>query len=203
MKVVDTRIDRDTAGIRFMLYENLEEVRDWLSNLEGPGVLVLGQPLLKADNTETLTEKIKSPFDKDLADFGQYAALKKSICCCSHSVVVLTGDIHCARVASTYPNSKGVTDFVEVVASPMCLVKDFFGRRENKRCAAALPLDSEVPIYGRDPFEDCEPRDHFATIQFSSLEGKQVLMKITYWPIQPAGEKFTPKSLESIEFTLA
>lgn len=211
VKVVDTRIDRDTAGIRFMLYENLEEVRDWLSNLKGPGVLVLGQPLLKADKTESLTDKIFSFFDKDLADFGQYAELKKSICCCSHSVVVLTGDVHFARVAYLSPDSNGVTKFVEVISSPMCLVPDFFGRREHKSCDAALPLNTE-PMYSKDPFqredsqsEDCRregPCDHFATIQFSSLEGKKVLMKVTYWPIQCVGENSTLKSLEPIEFTL-
>ncbi len=54
VKIADTRIDRDANGGSFMRYEDLEEVTEWLAYLDGPGVLVLGQPLLEADASDTL-----------------------------------------------------------------------------------------------------------------------------------------------------
>jgi hypothetical protein len=200
VKVVDTRIDRDTSGIRFMLYENLQEVQAWLSALTGPGVLVLGQPLLKADAIQSRTDKILSGFDKDLADYGQYAELKKSIHSCPHSVVVLTGDVHFARVAYLSPDSNGVTKFVEVVSSPMCLVPGFFGRRKSNRYQAALPLDSE-PINSEKPFGE-KHRDHFATVRFSAVGNDAVRMKVTYWPILSSDQNVAPEPMRDYEFTL-
>lgn len=200
VKVVDTRIDRDASGIRFMLYENLEEVQDWLSSLKAPGVLVLGQALLKADAIQTRTDKILSGFDKDLADYGQYAELKKSILSCSHSVIVLTGDVHFARVACVSPDSNGVTEFVEVVSSPMCLVPGLFGRRKSNSYQKALPLDSE-PINNKRPFGD-EHHDHFATIQFSAVGNNEVRMKVCYWPIFSSGPNIPPGPVGPYEFTL-
>ncbi len=200
MKVVDTRIDRDTAGIRFMLYENLQEAQDWLSSLKGPGVLVLGQPLLEADAIQTRTDKILSRFDKDLANYGQYAELKNSILCCPHSVVVLTGDVHFARVACLSPDSNGVTKFVEVVSSPMCLVPGPFGRGKSNGYQAALPLDSK-PINSMTPFGE-EHRDNFATLQFSAVGNDEVRMKVSYWPILGSDQNISPEPVRDYEFKL-
>jgi len=185
-----------------MLYENLEEVKDWLTSLDGPGVLVLGQPLLKTDTTETLTDKIYSRFDKDLADFGQYAELRESILCCSHSVVVLTGDVHFARVARQLPDTNGITKFAEVISSPMSLVPGLLGGTENNNCEAALPLDSH-PIESMDPFRGQKPRNHFVTVQFSSLVDDKVRMKVCYWPILRFDQDPAPEPLGNYEFTLA
>lgn len=200
VKVVDTRIDRDTSGIRFMLYENLQEVQDWLSALTGPGVLVLGQPLLKADAIQTWKDKLVSGFDKDLPDFGQYADLKKSILCCSHSVVVLTGDVHFARVACLSPDANGVTKFVEVVSSPMRLVPGLFGTPSSNGYHPALPLGSE-PINSESPFGEVH-HDHFATIQFSAVGNDEVRMEVSYWPILGYDSNIPPGPVGPYEFTL-
>src|SRR5918998_299070 len=160
-KIVDTRIDRDTPGIRFMLHENLEEVKDWISSLKGPGVLVIGQPILEADATETVKDRIYSHFDKDLADFGQYVELKESILACEHSLVVLTGDVHFGRVAYTPPGPAGVTRLVEVISSPMCHVTG----ATVSGYKPALGLEAQQ-MRNENPFGG-EHRDHFATIRFS------------------------------------
>jgi hypothetical protein len=201
VKVVDTRIDRDTSGIRFMLYENLQEVQDWLTSLTGPGILVLGQPLLKADAIQTWKDRLISGFDKDLADYGQHTELTKSILSCPHSVVVLTGDVHFARVACLSPKSTGMTEFVEVVSSPMCLVPGLFGRSQSNSFKPALPLESR-PIDSESPFGDAH-RDHFATIQFSAAENDQVRMKVSYWPILSSGQGVPLEPVEPYEFTLS
>ena len=200
VKIVDTRIDRDTSSIRFMLYENLEKVQDWLSGLNGPGLLVLGQPLLKVDAVQTRTDKILSGFDKDLADFGQYAELKKSILDCTHSVVVLTGDVHFARVAHSSPDLDGVTKFVEVVSSPLCLVPYFFGRSKSNGYRAALPLGSE-PLNNIRPFGE-EHRDHFAILRFAAAGSSRVSMRVSYWPILSPTQNTPPEPVSDCEFTL-
>jgi hypothetical protein len=201
VKVADTRIDRDTSGLRFMLYENLQEVLDWLSSLTGPGVLVLGQPLLEADSLQTWKNRLVSGFDKDLADFGQHAELTNSILSCPHSVVVLTGDVHFARVACLQPESTGVTKFVEVVSSPMCLVPGLFGRSQRNGFKPALPLGSR-PINSEKPFGDVH-RDHFATIRFSAAEDDQVRMEVSYWPILSSDPNVSAEPVGTYEFTLS
>lgn len=196
-KIADTRIDRDTSGIRFMLYENLEEVKDWISALKGPGVLVIGQPLLKADAKATLMDRVYSLFDKDLADFGQYAELKESILKCKHSLVVLTGDVHFGRVAHTPPGPDGVTKLVEVISSPLCHVSG--ATRSGYKPALGLVPYHEVRNY--DPFGDAH-RDHFATIQFSKGDDGILSMSVVYWPIHKDWSEPTQEPTEPLEFKL-
>lgn len=205
VKVVDTRIDRDTSSIRFMLYENLEEVKDWLSSLDGPGLLVLGQPVLEADAPEKWKNRILSHFDRNLADFGQYVELKQSIVDCPHSIVVLTGDVHFARVSYLPPEIDGITKFVEVVSSPMCLVPGPFGRSTRNGWQAASPIDAR-PVESEKPFGE-QHCDHFATIQFSSIGDDKVKMNIFYWPILSSAILSSDQDAEPVpvgpyEFTL-
>jgi hypothetical protein len=196
LKVADTRIDRDTSNIRFMLYENLEEVKDWISSLHGPGVLVLGQPLLRAEAHETLMGRIISRFDKDLADYGQYTELKDFIRDCRHSIVVLTGDVHFGRVASTHPDANGVTKLVEVVSSPMCLVTG--GTVSGYK--PALGLEGEQML-NENPFGP-EHRDHFATVRFSEEDHDIVNMAVSYWSIHQTGAEPAQEPTKTFEFKL-
>jgi hypothetical protein len=177
VKIADTRIDRDTSNIRFMLYENLEAVKDWISSLDGPGLLVIGQPFLRADAPETLKGRLVSRFDKDLADYGQYVELKEFIRACEHSLVVLAGDAHFGRVASTPPDANGVTRLVEVVSSPMRLVTG--GTASGYK--PALGLEGEQ-LLNENPFGP-EHQDHFATLRFSEDDHDIVNMAVSYWPI--------------------
>jgi hypothetical protein len=196
VKIADTRIDRDTAGIRFMLHENLEAVKDWISSLDGPGVLGLGQPLLGADAPKTLMGRIVSRFDKDLADYGQYAELKEAIRDCEHSLVVLTGDVHFGRVASTLPGPDCVTKLVEVVSSPMCLVTG--GTASGYKPALGLGGEEMLNV---NPFGS-EHRDHFATVRFSEGDHDLVTMAVSYWPIRQTGAEPAQEPAETFEFKL-
>ena len=197
VRSADTRIDRDAQGGSFMLYEDLKEVRKWLASLEGPGVLVLGQPLLEADAPETWKDKINSHFDKDLADYSQYAELKQSILDCSHSLVVLTGDVHFGRVASIPPGSDGVTNFVEVISSPMCHVTG----ATVSGYEPALRLGAEE-MESTDPFGG-EHRDHFATVRFSKEDNGILNMFVSYWPIASYGTEIPQEPAATFEFKLA
>jgi hypothetical protein len=122
--IADTRSNRSRQGdedAALMLEEQWVALERWGRELEGPGVLVLPQPLLKEGG---------SPTDRTLVDFkesdrlgqvfqnvfsGQTADQK------SHDILILTGDIHTGRVSSAeIMGMKG--EVFELVASPASMV---------------------------------------------------------------------------------
>jgi hypothetical protein len=147
--IADTRINRDVKGTQFVDEEDLELVKEWIEDLQGPGVLVVGQPVLAKTNSvrsfrdEGVLRGAKSflengllsnlkglpgdivsfYFDKDLPDYrDQYRELIDCIKRSEHSIVVLTGDVHYGRISHGELNPGSDNKFVEVVASPMKLV---------------------------------------------------------------------------------
>ena len=93
-----------------------QRVIDWIDGLQGPGVLVLGQPMLAAE----------AGFKGNIADWGlpdyrQYGPLVAAIQRSRHDIVVLTGDVHFGRVAGA-PLPSGA-NLYEVIASPFSLVE--------------------------------------------------------------------------------
>ena len=153
-----------------------------------------------------ISSAVMSRLDKDLADFAGYKELRKSIEQLmeksSHSLVLLTGDVHFARVAYQSPDTNGTTKFIEVVSSPMCLVAAPWGGRQTSGYRAALALGSET-IFSGSPFGN-QHKDHFATIGFSWAADDTVLMKVTYWPVLVFDQDPTPEPAnDGYEFTLA
>ncbi len=147
--VADTRINRDVKGTQFMDEEDLELMKQWVKDLRGPGVLVVGQPVLAKTNSirllrdegvlggaksflkNGLRRSIKGLpgdivsfyFDKDLPDYpDQYRELIDCIKRSEHSIVVLTGDVHYGRISHGELKPGSDNKFVEVIASPMKLV---------------------------------------------------------------------------------
>jgi len=208
--VADTRIDRDPAGNQFMCEEHLQEVKQWIHGLEGPGVLALGQPLLTKETVHQRdTGALKGlrgrlvpvSFDRTLPDYHrQYEALVGQIRSSRHSIVVLTGDVHFGRFAhgELRPGSEG--KMVEVIASPMQAVsglrwtKPLFGGYED------APTDR---FPGLRSCKATDRQNHFATVRFSSNGGGQVDMEVKYWPI-PATEgglEAEPQAVFTIELS--
>ena len=193
--VADTRINRDTKGVRFMKDEDLESVGRWIEGLQGPGVLVVGQPVL-AEGGGTASSVLKKGLmnavmtyiDRDLPHFDQYEELVGYIKSSEHSVVVLTGDVHFGRVACGQLKPGSETMFVEVISSPM----------------HAVLGDKDEPLFGsykkapKDHFPITEDREimhrrnHFVTVQFSSGEDGRVNVEVRAWPIPRPGEEVSP-----------
>lgn len=147
--IADTRVNRDIRGMQFMDDEDLLDVKRWIDTLEGPGILVIGQPLLAKENViRTVRDRsLREAFaaywskgflrgtkglrddavsfllDKDLPDYRkQYHELISCIAESDHSIVVLTGDVHFGRVAHGDLKRGDGDKFIEVIASPMKLV---------------------------------------------------------------------------------
>jgi hypothetical protein len=99
------------------------------------------------------------------------------------------------------PDHDGITKTVEILSSPMCLVAAPWGGKQTSGYRSALPLDQGT-IFSGSPFGK-RHKDHFATIQFSSLGNDKVRMKATYWPILRFDQDSTLEPVGNYEFTLA
>ena len=149
---------------------NLQEIGKWTRGLNGPGILVLGQPLLAE------TGNIK---DYGLPDFTrQYEELKTCLRDSQHSIVILTGDVHFGRIAVTPLRRELDTKLYEVISSPMQLVPGAKGKYV------------EAPkVFGdvSSEFDFSQGRDHFLTLEFTAPSPQRVAMLPRFWPIAKGG----------------
>jgi hypothetical protein len=177
--VADTRSQRqpysDTATL--IPTAQLTALKTWASGLQGPGILVIGQPLF-ADAGGFL--------DRTLADFpSQYREIWHAVEEAPHSIMVLSGDIHVGRFARTLPPAgvAGRREVYELIASPTALVNpgrydepeaprriDRHGRRRS-----ADQVDVETRFASQE--------DLFGLIHFRPA-GDRILATVRLWSIE-------------------
>ena len=127
---------------------------------------MLGQPFFED------TGSIK---DYGLPDFTkQYQQLKNFLRAANHSIVILTGDVHYARIAEATLRPELGTKLYEVISSPMQLV----GGGGSKYKPAPHVLGSVIshPEFSFN-------RNHFLTLDFSSPSAQRASMLVKFWPI--------------------
>lgn len=116
--VADTRSTRTSVlTSQRQLFDpgTLTDVQNWIAGLSTPGVLVLAQPFFQ-DAAGTL---LAVGVDAKLADFdADYAQLLGALDERTQPIVILAGDVHYSRVAST----TAAPTLVEVVSSPIALL---------------------------------------------------------------------------------
>jgi hypothetical protein len=175
--VADSRLLRERGDSAFMPAEDLSKLIAWVAHLEGPGVLVVSQPLfIKPANFFT-----KRVVDRTMANFDQYQELARALLAARHSVLILAGDVHFGRVATTrrFGNQQGV-EIIEVVASPAALVAG--GDKETPDAPERFPAESVGPP--SLPVETIAASrragDNVATLRFSEASGV-VHVKINHW----------------------
>jgi hypothetical protein len=141
--VSDSRSERtpfEDAEPRFFSDEQWDELEDWADSLEGPGLLVLSQPLFQEPGGGT---------DRSLQDFREdhrrLMRLFERALDRNHDIAVLTGDIHTGRHAVAAPAGRPGTAVHEFVASPASLVVGLSPRHKAKPPPAT--------IRGARPFE--------------------------------------------------
>jgi hypothetical protein len=183
--ITDTRLDRTADRAQFMTSQHLDVVVAWVRGLRGPGVLVIGQPVL-TKKTNYLTGSFG---DWSLADYQQYATLAATLLSSTHSIVILTGDVHFSRVAACRinPGDQSGAELIEVISSPMSLV-DRLVKGAWKKAPDLFP-SFEVPGLNRRPVITNEKfklnENHFLTVGFAR-SGAKVKMNITAWLISDA-----------------
>jgi len=170
--ICETRFNRGHGGgdDNFMAPANLQAIGQWMAGLNGPGILVLGQPFFAESGS------IK---DYGLPDFHrQYEELKGYLRQSQHSIVVLTGDVHFGRIAVTGLRPELGTKLYEVISSPMQLVPGARGTY-----AAAPPVFGQVS----SELDFSHGDNHFLTLEFTAPSPQRVSMFPRYWPIATAG----------------
>jgi hypothetical protein len=180
--VADLRMDRTADRARLQDDVDHRRVIDWIDGLSGPGVLVVGQPVLSGE--AGLKGNVA---DWGLPDYRQYGPLTAAIGRSRHDIVVLTGDVHFGRIAGApLPGGASLT---EVIASPFSLVSALlstkWGAPPQRFPERQLPGTIGSPVWSRDDYHI--EGDHFATVAFQDAGGR-LLMRITAWPIPRLGD---------------
>ncbi|CAN5789516.1 hypothetical protein BH24CHL6_BH24CHL6_08500 [soil metagenome] len=178
-RVQDTRLGRTRDRSRFSDAEDMTALGRWVDELDGPGVLVLGQPLLVEPTG------LKGHLtDWGLADYRQYAELVRAIFRSEHDVLVLTGDVHYGRVAGCRLPSGA--SLIEIIASPFALIDSRFGGTwyppPRTFPASAVAGVTQLPTWTS---EHRVETNHFATLEFAA-HGPRVQLTVRAWPISDA-----------------
>ena len=178
--VLDTRLERRADRSQFMPPESMLAVEEWISGLNGPGVLVCGQPIFaeRAGIKGHLT-------DWELPDYDQYPSLVRLLAATRHSIVILTGDVHFGRVATCRLPSG--LELLEVISSPLALVDKAVGGSWKK--APDFFPSFDIPGMVKAPVQTetyALTDNHFLTLEFSAMGGG-VSVVVRAWPITEGG----------------
>ncbi len=107
--IADFRSFRDENG--FTTPTILNKIKKWARELRSPGIFVTSQPLIVEENKT----------EKNLLSYkAQYAALLQAFAASGHDIVLLSGDVHFGRIATTQlGNEAKGPRLIEIVSSPM------------------------------------------------------------------------------------
>jgi len=176
--IVDTRVNRDDSRTNFLSPSTEAEVETWVAGLKGPGVMVVGQPIL-----QTVRGWIKGTFtDWNLPDFEQYDNLVHILAKSQQSIIILTGDVHFGRIArARLPSGK---ELIEIISSPMALVHES-ARGTWAEAPDRFPSKAGTGLARSDVSTEQRLKAtdaHFLTLEFTR-RGPGVNLRLRYWPI--------------------
>jgi hypothetical protein len=189
--LADTRVRRErprrpwSRVERFMAEDDFARLVAWLRDLDSPGVLVLGQPLLAPSRSF-----LQRLLDRGLPDHAdQYRALCEALADAGHDVLILTGDIHYARYARvTLTDRTHVLH--ELVASPLTLLPaagNHYGAGPEP--TSPFPVDGEplgMATYSDPLCGSGDPcRDHFMILEFARDEAGAVTVDVSVHLVRP------------------
>jgi hypothetical protein len=161
------------------------ELQQWIQELQGPGVLVVGQPIF---------HKPEGWFsgrfgDRALSNYNQYKDLVRILFQSVHSILVLTGDVHYGRVAlCELKSGPQPVELIEVIASPSSLVSAITaGKPEDApvrfppESIKGVVQSATRTLYKTPTLNQKEvSEDHFATLHFTERAGR-VRVQVRYW----------------------
>lgn len=137
--VADTRSRRTThrpvRDRRMMLDEDMAALERWAGRLQGPGILVLGQPLWLSRGTST--DYVPRDFEP------QYSRIWNALQSAPFDIMVISGDIHHSRLVQFGTGPRAVHEFVSSPASHVVLGEP----PREIGLPDAIPLDKGVTGY--------------------------------------------------------
>jgi hypothetical protein len=168
--IADTRFHRDSGsggGGNLMPKDQFEAIGSWSATLNGPGVLVVGQPFFEVKGS------IK---DYGLPDFKiQYDQLKQYLRQSQHTIVILTGDVHYGRLAVANLRPELGTKLYEVISSPMQVVLGAPGKYQAApQVFGAVTSEADFSL----------KQNHFLTLEFTASSAQRASMLVRFWPIK-------------------
>ncbi len=176
--IADTRVFREKGNENFMSQTDFTQLKQWIQGLQGPGVLVVGQPIFHKPEgwfSGRFADRALSNYEK------QYPELVRALFQSQHSILVLTGDVHYGRVASCELRSgPRPVELIEVISSPSSLVDKRVGGK-SEDAPPKFPPDS-IPGLVQSPTRTFyrTADDQFATLHFTERTGR-VRMRVRYW----------------------
>ncbi len=193
--IADTRVNRDAGRNQFMSAGDLAELKTWVQNLPGVGVLVIGQPLF-SEPAGFFGGRFG---DWNLPNYGQYKDLIETLMRSEHSILILTGDVHYGRIA--HCQLKPDVDLYEIISSPTSLVNSKVGGQWHK-APSLFPANSIAGTVQKSVITKAqykETRNHFLTLSFYRDGAKtKIIPKVCV--IKETGQ--VPKPVKIDEFTL-
>jgi hypothetical protein len=178
--IADTRSNRSSNQTDFMQQTDFQAVAQWIQNLPGPGVLVVGQPLF-SEKAGFLSGTFG---DWNLSDYSQYGELARVLAQSPHSIVILTGDVHYGRIAWCTLISGG--ELIEVISSPMSLVDQLaegsWEEAPNLFPPFILPGVVRAQVHTLEEETFSPTTSHFLTLEFAAT-GARVRMTVRLWPV--------------------
>jgi hypothetical protein len=181
--LADTRIDRSEGNLRFMSDASMAELETWIKNLPCPGVIALGQPVLRTPGGAS----------NALSDYRQYwrrflPALRST----PQDLVVLAGDEHFGRVAQTVLNSNNGARLIEIVSSPLALVSQLVAHQAPRKPKtfhapggqkpSPVTYERSVPTY-REGEREPRTEEQGMTLAFHKEDGA-IVLQVTPWMVR-------------------
>ena len=192
--VTDSRSQRErfTSGAHFFSTDQWHMLERWARSLNGPGVLVIGQPLFQKEGD--WKDHSLSNFS---GDFGRLCAvledaLRGGPTRDPHDILILTGDIHNARFSvATIRGMPGIAQVYELVASPASRVGPFFTHPKPQevpgRFSAVLPDGNKRVWEVVLPESDVVPTidNNIALVRMSPGTNGRVRFELEIWLVPP------------------
>lgn len=168
--------------------KQLRAITGWLGRLKGPGILVLSQPIFER-SVGWLQQNFK---DAGIVDLDDFPELAEALYYAPHDVLILSGDIHAARMSRT---SGWRSRMVELVSSPLSLCQ---GHTHQPQPAStrfpprAVAGTSPTAVKSTTPLLE----NHSLVLEIVQIQGG-FRATPTYWPTDPTHK---PVKLDAIDF---
>ncbi|WP_108124893.1 hypothetical protein [Saccharospirillum mangrovi] len=209
--LADVRTERNKDG--FLSEASFKKLDQWARNLTGPGVLVMSQPLIvKPSSTRNLLSYPK-----------QYAALLGALGSTGQNIVLLCGDAHFGRIATTTLGPKK-GKLIELIASPLSnltsltsLANEVPDTEPGQFPHPSIPLNwqptnvthkkgwavSTKPWWEHSAYWKNRTTEHFMTASFNKEANGEIKLVVNAWRVRERdGENLPVRDLGAVEFWL-
>lgn len=193
--LADTRVNRGPGTNDFMSAVDLNELENWVNNLTGLGVLVIGQPIFGPKAGFFSSRFV----DKNLANYEQYKDLVRILSATTHSIVLLTGDVHYGRIASCHINED--VFLYEIISSPSALVDKAVGGKwvPPPELFPAFDIENVVNRRIKPDFNLMVSGNHFLTLAFFQ-DGGHTRLSVKAIEMTNSGQAPLPREVADLIF---